>query len=100
MLKTPGAPVTWRSYSFGQILLIVSIATLCFGYQAKSRPSSRTQHGGVLSDGQTITSIPFGELNGTDTYNASGVVPLADSRFLFCDNNSNDALFELDLTAE
>jgi len=39
-------------------------------------------------------------MNGDDVYNASGVVPLADSRFLFCDNNSNDALFELDLTAD
>jgi hypothetical protein len=38
-------------------------------------------------------------MNGKDVYNASGVVPMADSRFLFCDNNSNDALFELDLTA-
>ncbi|HKQ75093.1 MAG TPA: hypothetical protein VJ810_15460 [Blastocatellia bacterium] len=36
-------------------------------------------------------------MNGDEAYNASGVVPLADSRFLFCDNNSNDALFELDL---
>jgi len=37
-------------------------------------------------------------MNGDDVYNASGVVPLADSRFLFCDNNCNDSLFELDLT--
>jgi hypothetical protein len=44
-----------------------------------------------------IAPIPFGEMNGDDVYNASGVVPLADSRFLFCDNKSNDALFELDL---
>src|SRR4029434_3367688 len=52
------------------------------------------------STGQTITPIPFGEMNGDDVYNASGVVPLADSRFLFCDNNCNDALFEFDLTAD
>src|SRR5262249_13075833 len=30
----------------------------------------------------------------------SGAVPLADSRFLFCDNKSRDALYELDLTAD
>jgi hypothetical protein len=39
-------------------------------------------------------------MNGNVPYNASGVVPLADSRFLFCDNNTNDALLELDLTAD
>jgi hypothetical protein len=80
-------------------VLLVSIATLSFVYQVKSQSSSRSRHRRSRSDGQTITSIPFGEMNGTDVYNASGVVPLADSRFLFCDNNSNDVLFELDLTA-
>jgi hypothetical protein len=39
-------------------------------------------------------------MNGNGVYNASGVVPLADSRFIFCDNNSNDALFELNFTAD
>ena len=47
-----------------------------------------------------IAQIPFGELNGAKEYNASGVVALADSRFLFCDNNVGDALYELDLTPE
>jgi hypothetical protein len=47
---------------------------------------------------RTITPIPFEEMNGERVLNASGVVSLADSRFLFCDNNCNDALFELDLT--
>src|SRR5215471_13596136 len=49
------------------------------------------------SSGQIITPIPFEEMNDEREYNASDVVPLADSRFLFCDNNSKDALFELDL---
>jgi hypothetical protein len=48
----------------------------------------------------TIDSISFGELNGGEEYNASDIIPLADSRFLFCDNNTNDALFELDLTPD
>jgi Protein of unknown function (DUF3616) len=48
----------------------------------------------------TIDSISFGELNGGEEYNASDIIPLADSRFLFCDNNTNDALFELDLTRD
>jgi hypothetical protein len=49
---------------------------------------------------QPITPIPFEEMNGERVFNASGVIPLADSRFLFCDNNCNDALFELDLTED
>jgi hypothetical protein len=44
-----------------------------------------------------ISPIAFGEMNGSRVYNASDVVPVADSRFLFCDNNTSDALFELDL---
>src|SRR2546428_9435655 len=60
---------------------------------AGSSPAPRAQ-----SSVQTITPIPFEEMNGERVYNASGVVPLADSRFLFCDNDCNDALFELDLT--
>jgi len=48
----------------------------------------------------TIDAIPFGELNGKAEFNASGIVPLADSRFLICDNNTNDALFELKLSTD
>ena len=45
----------------------------------------------------TIDFVPFDERNGGEEYNASGVVALGDSRLLFCDNNSSDALFELTL---
>jgi hypothetical protein len=67
---------------------------------------TRATSAGALSFAQspsgavTINSIPFGEVNGRKEYNASDIVPIADSRFLFCDNNTNDALFELDLTPE
>jgi hypothetical protein len=46
-----------------------------------------------------VDSIPFGELNGREPLNASGAVALADGRFLFCDNKTSDALFELRLDA-
>lgn len=71
------------------MLLVISLTALALGH-----------HRAAPSKGVTITSIPFGEMNGNDVYNASEVVALADSRFLFCDNNTNDALFELDLTAD
>ena len=44
-----------------------------------------------------LKSIPFGEQQGKKPYNASELVALADSRFLFCDNNVDDAFFELRL---
>ena len=47
-----------------------------------------------------IRSIPFGERPGEEPYNASEVVFLDDSRFLFCDNNVGDALFELRLAPD
>jgi hypothetical protein len=68
----------------------VSLIALCGALNFAQAPS------GAL----TINSIPFGEMNGRREYNASDIIPIADSRFLFCDNNTDDALFELDLTPD
>ncbi|MBK6316154.1 MAG: hypothetical protein IPF53_18140 [Blastocatellia bacterium] len=45
-----------------------------------------------------IAPIEFAEKNGKEVFNASGIVPVGDSRFIFVDNNTNDALLELQLT--
>jgi hypothetical protein len=47
-----------------------------------------------------IKPIAFGERPGPEPYNASEIVAIDDSRFLFCDNNIGDALFELRLAAD
>lgn len=44
-----------------------------------------------------LKPIPFGQRPGNEPYNASEVLALDDSRFLFCDNNVSDALFEFRL---
>ncbi len=44
-----------------------------------------------------VKPLPLGERPGREPYNASEVLALADSRFLFCDNNVSDALFEFRL---
>lgn len=82
---------------FGFVALLLTVAaTFVSGFpQDKSSKTAETPSKEI-----TITAIPFGETNGNDVYNASGVVSLGDSRFLFCDNNSNDALFELNLTPD
>ncbi|HKA19031.1 MAG TPA: DUF3616 domain-containing protein [Blastocatellia bacterium] len=49
---------------------------------------------------QMIKPIPFGERPGPEPYNASELVTIEDSRFLFCDNNIGNALFELRLTSD
>jgi Protein of unknown function (DUF3616) len=46
---------------------------------------------------ERIKPISFGERPGPEPYNASEIVAIGDSRFLFCDNNISDALFELQL---
>ena len=66
-------------------------------HQSGGRSSADQTASGQTPVGQVITPIPFDEMNGNDVYNASGVIPIGDSRFLFCDNNSADALYELDL---
>jgi Protein of unknown function (DUF3616) len=48
----------------------------------------------------SIKPIAFGERPGPEPYNASEIVAIDDSRFLFCDNNIGDALFELRLAAD
>lgn len=45
-----------------------------------------------------IRSLPFPRKDDQTPHNASEVVALADSRFLFCDNDISDALFEMRLT--
>lgn len=50
--------------------------------------------------GNAITPVPFRERNGKDVFNASGIVALGDSHFVFVDNNTNDALLELRLTPD
>jgi hypothetical protein len=47
----------------------------------------------------SIKPIAF-ERPGPEPYNASEIVAIDDSRFLFCDNNVGDALFELRLAAD
>jgi len=76
-------------------------ALLSFGchHGVGSQPASSPPNGATASV-RVITPIPFGELNNDVDYNASGVVPLADSRFLFCDNHVANALYELDLTPD
>src|SRR5262249_18297284 len=92
----------WGRARFGVLVTaLIGLTTLAFSYrQDEVTPSSTSRSKGAQSTDKIIKPIPFGVMNGDDVYNASGVVPLADSRFLFCDNNSNDALFELNLTAD
>jgi len=79
-------------------LLVVLWAAFAIGCSETKHSDNRLP--GQAPNALTIESIPFGELNGKDVYNASGIIPLADSRFLICDNNTSDALFELDLTPD
>lgn len=82
----------------GRSGLALVVLTALLGAQGADGSGVRTQE---HADQQpVITSIPFEEMNGTDVYNASGVVALGDSRFLFCDNNTGDRLFELNLTPD
>src|SRR5215471_7338515 len=82
-------------------VMLVGAATIALGHhQGGAPPPAPSRLEGAQSNTQTITPIPFEEMNGERVYNASGVVSLADSRFLFCDNNCNDALFELDLAED
>jgi hypothetical protein len=96
--KNFGARMRRRVFLCVATLALFSAAVIASGDrqdgpapQAPAKPES----GAAKPAGPVITPIPFGEMNGDDVYNASGVVPITNSRFLFCDNNCNDSLFEL-----
>ncbi len=96
-----GARFQHRAGSRGAALILAAFALLTFGchHSVDSRTASAEREGARASV-RMITPIPFGELNDGDYYNASGVVPLTDSRFLFCDNHVANALYELNLTPD
>lgn len=48
-----------------------------------------------LTGGKKIKSTPFGERNGKQPFNASGVVQVGTHRFVFVDNHDPTSLFEL-----
>jgi len=78
------------------IALWAAVATGCSkSYTTGALSLAQAQPGAL-----TIAPVPFGEMNGREEYNASDIIPIADSRFLFCDNNTDDALFELDLSPD
>jgi hypothetical protein len=47
-----------------------------------------------------VSSRPFEGMTGPNPINASGIVPIADSRFLVVDDETGDAFFEMRLTAD
>ena len=88
-----------RYYLFVFTLTLTAVALFTFGCRQRSSGQA-VASSGAPTIVRLITPISFGELNGDEDYNASGVVPLGDSRFLFCDNHVSDALYELDLTSD
>lgn len=90
-----GAVSFGRAVSPALIALFVLSCHHGEGSLTTTRPASE-----LGSNARVVASIPFGEMNYGEVYNASGVVPLSDSRFLLCDNHVGDALYELDLTSD
>jgi hypothetical protein len=90
---------TQRSNAAEWILLLSVVACLVgCGARTGSGPGSSST---PPASGSTVEVSPtaFGERNEKqgDVYNTSGIVPIADGRFLLVDNNTNDALIELRL---
>jgi pSer/pThr/pTyr-binding forkhead associated (FHA) protein len=95
----------------GRILaqIVGAIATIILGLAVAGKlPTSCGTVGGNAAalepppGTKIVMPIAFGEQNARTKmeYNASGIVPIADSRFIFVENNTNDALFELTLNPD
>lgn len=93
----------------GRILaqIVGAVATIILGLAVAGKLPTSCGTAGVDSSVVTppanvepVKPTSFGEkINGEDV-NASGVAPVGDSRFLIVDNNTSDALFELQLDAQ
>lgn len=76
-------------------LFLMAIAVLTGGCRQSEKPPAP-----VSSDPLKVKPIAFHQQNEDEDYNASGVVPIEDGRFLFCDNHVANALYELDLNSD
>jgi hypothetical protein len=88
-----------RSLYFAGLALLLSTIGGLLGCGSGVNQAKSTGRDQATSD-TAITPTAFLEKNNGEEYNASGVVQLSDSHFLFCDNNLNDALMELVLSAD
>ncbi len=92
--------VTRSLWVVGLALLLSTTGGFLVGCRSdKNGPKSSPARGQPAQDTE-VKPTAFSEKNDGEEYNASGVVPLGDSRFLFCDNNLNDALIELVFSAD
>ncbi|MBI1765795.1 MAG: hypothetical protein HYR56_30695 [Acidobacteria bacterium] len=86
----------WRGNAPGATEALLAAALLLGGCHSGSDNAPAPVNSSPLH----VKPLAFNELNDSEEFNASGVVPLDEGRFLFCDNHQSDALFELNLTAD
>ncbi len=66
-----------------------------------SANQDKTEH--ALNGGSSAPAVPtmlFPEMPGEQPHNASGIVPAADAKFMFVDNNVNESMFELNMMGD
>lgn len=88
------------------LAVMLAVVVAAAGVSAQSKAKKKKKKGkdapvpAATGGAQVVTARPFGEMLGTMPYNASGIVPIADGRFLVCENRTQDAVFELHLDAQ
>ena len=72
-----------------------------FAFSCHRESGKRADAAPTGEDSLIVKPIAFDEgSDGEEPFNASGVAPIGDGRFLFCDNHVSNALFELSLTSD
>lgn len=64
---------------------------------APKKVSSKSTEKASKAPHAKVKAIPFPEKAGEDVFNASELVPIADGRFIFCDNNLNTELLSMQI---
>lgn len=86
--------------------VVGAVATIVLGLMIAGKMPSCSSNGdsGVSAEPPAgvaaVDFVAFGETNPAgEPYNASAIVEIAPGKFIFADNNTNDALFELNIEA-
>ncbi|MBK6427642.1 MAG: FHA domain-containing protein [Blastocatellia bacterium] len=86
--------------------IVGAVATIVLGLMIAGKMPSCSSNGdsgasaGPPAGVAAVDFVTFGETNPAgEPYNASAIVEIAPGKFIFADNNTNDALFELNIEA-
>lgn len=96
LVNANGRPSLRGAATVGALAMFTLVSISCQGGGGSKPPKPEA----APDAADAIKPIEFVEKNGKEPYNTSGIVPIGDGHFIVVDNNTNDALLDLNLTPD